>query len=78
MHTIGITSIGSGVAQAVLDSLKSSGKRYQLVGFDASPWAKGAYECEAVHLVPFADCPDYKESVVLRSGVCRSAENRER
>ncbi|MBE9514447.1 MAG: ATP-grasp domain-containing protein [Chloroflexi bacterium] len=70
MLTIGITAIGSGVGQPVLDSLRDSSLEVQIIGFEANPWAKGAYECDVVYRLPFANHPEYAATLQAR---CREA-----
>lgn len=56
---VGVTAIGSGIGQAVLDSLRCGSLPLQVIGFEANDYAKGAYECDAVYKVPFANNPEY-------------------
>ena len=63
MLTVGVTAVGGGIAQAVLDSLRRSSLRLRVVGFELSPWAKGAYECDEVHLLPAAGAAAYPEAL---------------
>ncbi|MEI6262640.1 MAG: hypothetical protein WCR46_22415 [Deltaproteobacteria bacterium] len=67
---VGITAVGSGIGQAVLDSLWSSKLRFDVIGFEANPWAKGIYECGGAFLLPYASDPSYKEVLLAR---CREA-----
>jgi len=64
MLSIGITAVGSGIGQPVLDSLRDSDLEAQIIGFEASPWAKGAYECDALYRLPFANDPSYSSEVL--------------
>lgn len=66
MITVGITAVGSGIGQPVLDSLRLSSLEARVVGFDASPWAKGGYECDSFHLLPRADHADYATELIAR------------
>ena len=64
--TIGITAVGSGIGQAVLDSLRDSSLSAHIVGFEASAWAKGAYECDEVYQLPHVTDPAYKSTLLAR------------
>ena len=64
--TIGITAVGSGIGQAVLDSLRDSSLSAHVVGFEASAWAKGAYECDQVYHLPHASDPNYRSALMQR------------
>jgi hypothetical protein len=66
MITIGITAVGSGIGQPILDSLRHSSLEARVVGFEASPWAKGAYECDSVYLLPHGNHPDYTTTLIAR------------
>ena len=66
MITIGITAVGSGIGQPILDSVRLSSLEARVVGFDASPWAKGGYECDRFYLLPRADHPDYATKLIAR------------
>ena len=69
MLTVGITAVGSGVGQPVLDSLRDS-ELYRkrgigrIIGFEATPWAKAAHECDAVYQVPLASDPAYQSALL--------------
>ena len=68
--TIGITFVGSGIGQAALDSLRQSDLPLRIVGFDASPWAKGAYECDTGQ----SGCAFYECELSSSVGVSRFEE----
>jgi len=57
--TVGITAIGGGAGQNIMAALRDSSLRTRIVGFDASPWGAGVYECDVAHRVPLASHPDY-------------------
>jgi carbamoyl-phosphate synthase large subunit len=59
MLTVGITAIGGGVAHNVMAALRDCPFATRIVGFDASPWGAGVWECDVAHRVPLADDPDY-------------------
>lgn len=72
MITVGVTAVGSGIGQAILDSLKDSSLDLRIVGFEASAWSKGIYECDEAYLLPWADDPAYGSALLdlcNRSGV---------
>jgi carbamoylphosphate synthase large subunit len=60
MLTIAITAAGSGIGQPVIDSLRQASLQVRLVGLEASPWGRGAYECDTAYLFPLANDPAYK------------------
>ncbi len=59
MHTILITSVGSGIGQAIVDSLLLYDSNLRLLGADMSPWAAGLYAADRAFLVPPCDDPAY-------------------
>jgi len=72
MITIGVTAVGSGVGQAIVNSLKASFLDLHIVGFEASAWSKGIYECDEAYLLPWVDEPAYSSTLLdrcKRSGV---------
>lgn len=64
--TIGVTAVGSGIGQPVLDSLRDADLFVRVIGFEASAWGKGAYECDAVYRLPLANAPSYREVLLAR------------
>ena len=64
MLTIAVTAAGSGIGQPVIDSLRDSSLQVRLVGLEASPWGRGAYECDLACLFPLANDPTYKEQMM--------------
>lgn len=46
-YNIGISCIGSGVGQSVINSLRMSSLPIRTVGFGTNPFAYGAYDCDA-------------------------------
>lgn len=71
MVTVAITAVGSGVGQAVLDSLRDSSLEARVVGFEAGTLAKGVYECDAAYRVPYARDPSYPAAILA---LCRELE----
>lgn len=56
---IGITSIGSGVAQSIIDSCKLSNLNIEIIGFSNNPFSFGAYDCSKHIIVPSVNNPTY-------------------
>lgn len=59
MYTVLITSVGSGIGQAVVDSLQLRDFAIRLIGVDMSPWAAGLYSSDVAYLLPPYTNPDY-------------------
>ena len=57
--TIGVTAVGSGVGQVVLDALRTSPFNVRIVGFEATGCAKGLYECDEGYRLPLASDSSY-------------------
>ncbi len=49
---IGISCIGSGVGQSVINSLRLSRLPIKTIGFGTNPFAYGAYDCDAYDYTP--------------------------
>lgn len=49
---VGILSIGSGVGQSVIESLRLSNFQFNTIGLGNNPLAFGAYECDEMILIP--------------------------
>ncbi len=64
--TIGVTAVGSGVGQAIVSSLKGSFLDLRIVGFEASAWSKGIYECDEAYLLPWVYEPAYRSALLDR------------
>src|ERR1035437_6393589 len=47
VYNIGISCIGSGVGQSVINSLRISRLPFKTFGFGTNPFAYGAYDCNA-------------------------------
>lgn len=50
--TIGISSIGSGVAQSIIDSCQLSNLNIEIIGFSNNPFSFGAYDCSKHIILP--------------------------
>lgn len=60
---VGVTSVGSGVGQSVVDSLLLSQLPTHIIGFDANPLSFAAADCaNFVHLPPVKQ-DDYLETL---------------
>lgn len=68
MLNIGITSVGSGIGQAVKVALRHSVLPLRIVGFEAHPWAKGSYERRVMGQ---SGCAFYEHVLSLSVGVSR-------
>jgi len=51
-NTIGILSIGSGVGQSVIESLRLTNHSFYTIGLGINPLAFGAYECNEMIIIP--------------------------
>ena len=51
-YNIGISCIGSGVGQSVVNSLRLSRLPFQTIGFGNNPFAYGAYDCDLYDYTP--------------------------
>lgn len=75
-YVIGVSCIGSGVGQSVINSLNLSGLPIKTVGFGTNPFAYGAYDCDtydytlSIYDVGYVDdlidkCLKYKVDLVV-------------
>lgn len=65
---MGVTAVGSGVAQTVIDGLWACAFPVRIVGFELAGRAKGLFECDTAHRLPPADDPRYAEQL---ASLCR-------
>jgi nucleoside-diphosphate-sugar epimerase len=56
---VGITSVGSGVGQAIVDSCRLSGLPLHLTGYGNNPLAFGAFDCDSRKILPLIYSPEY-------------------
>ncbi len=56
---VGVTSVGSGIGQAVVDSLLDSAVPVTVVGFEARSLARGQYDCDVAFQSPLASSPEF-------------------
>lgn len=66
MISVGITAVGSGIGQAVLDSVRRSSLPMKVVGLEAGAWSKGLYECDDGYSLPLASSVDYPSALIDR------------
>lgn len=61
---VGITSIGSGVGQSIINSCRLSEMPLYTVGFGSNPMAFGAYDCDAIDFLPTIYAPEYIDELL--------------
>ncbi|WP_417581855.1 NAD-dependent epimerase/dehydratase family protein [Nitrincola sp.] len=61
---IGITSIGSGVGQSIVDSCRLSGLPMHITGYGNNPYAYGAFDCDDQKELPNIYQKEYIESLI--------------
>lgn len=61
---VGITSIGSGVGQSVIDSCRLSGLPLKTFGYGVNPFAFGAYACNEQRLLPGIYADNYLDELL--------------
>ena len=61
---VGITSIGSGVGQSIVDSCRLSRLPIKTFGYGMNPFAFGAYDCDVQRSLPSIYCSDYIERLL--------------
>ena len=66
MITIGITSVGGGVGQNVIASLRESSLDVRIIGLDASPWGVGVHDSDVAYRLPLPDNPAYMPTLLSR------------
>jgi nucleoside-diphosphate-sugar epimerase len=62
--TVGITSIGSGVGQSIIQSCRLSRLALHTVGLGSNPMAFGAFDCDERRLVPPIKSPNYLDELL--------------
>ena len=63
-YTIGISCIGSGVGQSVINSLKLSRLPLFTIGFGTNPFAYGAYDCDEIAYTPTIYADGYIDALI--------------
>jgi len=63
-NIIGILSIGSGVGQSIIESLRLSNHNFYTIGLGNNPLAFGAYECDEMMLIPSFFDSNYVDSLL--------------
>lgn len=65
-YIIGISCIGSGVGQSVINSIKLSSLPIKTVGFGNNPFAYGAYDCDVYDYIPDIYDPGYLDFLIKK------------
>jgi len=63
-YTIGISCIGSGVGESVINSCRLSGLPLKTIGLGTNAFAYGAYACDAFDYTPTIYAPDFVEKLI--------------
>jgi len=63
---IGITCIGSGVGQSVINSCRLSRLPIKTIGLGMNPFAYGAYDCDVVDYIPAIYNDDYVDALIKK------------
>jgi len=64
--SIGISCIGSGVGQSVINSLKLSRLPIRTIGFGTNPFAYGAYDCDLYDYTPSIYSNNYIDELIKK------------
>ena len=62
--TIGVSCVGSGIGQSVINSLRLSRLPIKTIGFGTNPFGYGAYDCDLYDYTPNIYAPDYIERLI--------------
>jgi len=65
-YVIGISSIGSGVGQSVINSCRISNLPLQTVGLGNNPFAYGAYDCDEYDYIPTIYSNEYIDELIRK------------
>ena len=65
-YNIGISCIGSGVGQSVINSLRLSSLPFYTVGLGTNPMAFGAYECDTFDYTPNIYAEGYIDQLIIK------------
>lgn len=63
-YTIGVSCIGSGVGQSVINALRLSSLPVQTVGFGTNPFAYGLYDCDSYEFTKDIYDPGYVDDLI--------------
>lgn len=63
-HNIGISCIGGGVGQSVINSLRLSKLPFKTIGLGTNPFAYGAYDCDTYDYTLSIYHPDYIDHLI--------------
>jgi nucleoside-diphosphate-sugar epimerase len=66
IRNVGITAIGSGVGQSIVNSCRLSQLPLRTIGLGTNPLAFGAFDCDERHPLPSIYAPDYVEALLER------------
>lgn len=61
---IGITAVGSGIGQSIVNSCRLSSLPLHLIGFDVSAMAYGACDCHEQYTLPPSLSPEYADALL--------------
>lgn len=65
-YTIGISCIGSGVGESVINSCRLSNLPLKTVGLGTNPFAYGAYACDAMDYTPTIYASDFVDELIKK------------
>ena len=65
-YTIGISCIGSGVGESVINSCRLSGLPLKTVGLGTNPFAYGAYACDTFDYTPTIYASDFVDKLIAK------------
>lgn len=68
-YNIGISCIGSGVGQSIINSLRLSRLFFNTIGFGYNPFAFGAYDCDSFDYTPSVYDNDFIDKLITK---CRA------
>lgn len=68
---IGITAIGSGVGQSVVDACRTARLPVEIVGLDVQPFAYGGYDCDEFRMMPRWRDPQFLDKLEELVRQCR-------
>jgi len=68
--TIGITCVGSGIGQSIIDALRLCGYNFRIIGFDLNPLSYGGVYCDVFyHSVAIRDLADCVNNAAKQIGL---------
>jgi nucleoside-diphosphate-sugar epimerase len=66
-YVIGISSIGSGIGQAIIHSCRLSNLPLLTIGFGNNPYAFGMYDCDSFEMIPSIQEEAYISTLIQKS-----------